>query len=220
MPMKRYRMLHVKRIIQGILVSGLLALGPLALAADRAWVPLPLPASLPVTGEVPVQLLALDCSWPLAQGPVLRARVRTAATVALETVPLGTYVVVIGFGTRAAAAGEADEWRSCRFFFIGISVQGNRRRFGFYFHCAVGKGNKLGASKIPAAAAFVFQGIYIIGAGRKKPETKITAAIKTGNIAWPFFYKCGIVAAAMQHHDECAVGAAGFGKPYIAGEFK
>lgn len=106
MPMKRYRMLHVKRIIQGILVSGLLALSLLALAADRAWVPLPLPASLATAGEVPVLLLALDCSWPLAQGPVLRARVRTAATVALETVSLGTYVVVVGFGTRAYVVAD------------------------------------------------------------------------------------------------------------------
>jgi hypothetical protein len=99
-------MRHVKRIVQGILVGGLLALGPLTLAADRAWVPLPLPATLSTAGEVPVLLLALDCSWPLAQGPVLRARVRTAATVALETVPLGTYVVVVGFGTRARVVAD------------------------------------------------------------------------------------------------------------------
>lgn len=99
-------MLHVKRMIQSILVSGLIVTSPLALAADRAWVPLPLPASLSTAGEVPVLLLALDCSWPLAQGPVLRARVRTAATVALETVPLGTYVVVVGFGTRAYVVAD------------------------------------------------------------------------------------------------------------------
>jgi len=37
---------------------------------------------------------------------VLRARVRTAATVAIETVPLGTYVLVVSFGTRAHVVAD------------------------------------------------------------------------------------------------------------------